>query len=149
HRSRRSADQLPEPDVAPFVGTAAARPSSDGQRWHKRRRFAMSKMTSASALSIIALGAILALLPGGPAQALNAKSWLSNTGNDANDCTLAHPCATFQRAHDLTASGGEIGVLTPGDYVGPTITKSIHITNDGTGEATIATGVTNTAIFIS
>jgi len=101
------------------------------------------------ALSFTALAAILALLPGAPAQALNAKSWLSNTGNDANDCTLAHPCATFQRAHDQTASGGEIGVLTPGDYVGPTITKSIHITNDGTGEATIATGVTNTAIFIS
>ena len=97
------------------------------------------------ALAFAALAAVLALLPGTPAEAVNAKSWVSNTGNDANDCTLAHPCATLQRAHDQTALGGEIGVLTPGDYCGlPAIgfpclliDKSVHITNNGTGEAGI------------
>jgi len=97
-----------------------------------------------SARSLTVLAAMLALLQGAPAraQALNAKSWVSNVGSDANLCTLAQPCATFQRAHDQTNAGGEVGVLTPGDYGGVglprlTITKSINITNDGTGEASI------------
>jgi len=93
-----------------------------------------------------ALGALLVVLHGTSAHALNAKSWVANAGNDGNDCSLAHPCATFQRAHDQTSPGGEIGVLTPGDYgdygVGTLgdplqIAKSVSITNDGTGEASI------------
>ena len=41
------------------------------------------------ARSFAALGATLVLLSGAPPEALaNSKSWVSNTGNDANDCTL-------------------------------------------------------------
>ena len=91
--------------------------------------------------SLTAAG-LLALLCAAPAHASNSKSWVSNSGSDANACSLAQPCATFQRAHDQTAAGGEIGVLTPGDYGGigiprVSVTKSISITNDGSGEATI------------
>jgi len=98
----------------------------------------MTKLRAALALA----GAVLAAAHGGPAEAANAKSWVANSGSDANDCTLAHPCATFQRAHDQTSQGGEIGVLTPGDYGGTgasrlLIQKSIAISNDGSGEATI------------
>jgi hypothetical protein len=101
------------------------------------------------ALSLF-IGAVLApVLHAVPASALNARSWVSGrTGNDANSCVLALPCATFQRAHDQTSPGGEIGVLTPGDFGAVTINKSIAITNDGTGEAGIqATG--GNAIFIA
>ena len=88
------------------------------------------------------LAGLLVALHGAPAHALNAKSWVSKAGSDANDCSLAHPCATFQRAHDQTAPGGEVGVLTPGDYGAATgirlsINKSVNITNDGSGEASI------------
>jgi len=100
-----------------------------------------------SAFSLITLGAIVALLQAAPAQAANNKSWVANSGSDANDCSLAHPCATFQHAHDQTNPGGEVGVLTPGDYgSGLQITKSINITNDKTGEATIRVSANLTGI---
>jgi hypothetical protein len=103
-----------------------------------------------STLFFAATGALLALLPATPAPAAPpTKVWVSNAGVDNASCgTITAPCATFQQAHDNVAAGGEIGVLTPGDYahagglVRLTITKSVSITNDGTGEASIlATGV--------
>src|SRR5205807_906951 len=66
---------------------------------------------------------------------------------------ITAPCASFQQAHDNVAVGGEVGVLTPGDYgfAGGTprlaIGKSISITNDGVGEATV-TDPDGQAIFI-
>src|SRR5262249_3990191 len=88
----------------------------------------------------IALGAIVAVLQGVPARAQNAKSWVADFGSDASSCTIGAPCATLQRAFNQTNSGGEIGMLTPGDYGGGgsprlNITRSIAITNDGIGEA--------------
>src|SRR5262249_53759036 len=59
------------------------------------------------------------------------------------------PCATFQRAHDQTSDGGEIGVLIPGDYGPLTISKSIHITNDGSGDATVLATANGTGIRIN
>jgi hypothetical protein len=86
------------------------------------------------ALSLAAL-AMLALQQATPARAMNFKSWVSNTGSDANSCILAQPCATFGHAIAATFAGGEVGVLTPGDYGSMIINKSINITNDGSGEA--------------
>ena len=86
------------------------------------------------------LGAIL-LAPGlhiDCAQAQLARTVVSAaSGNDANDCSRATPCRTFQTAHDKTLSDGEVTVLDPGGYGGLTITKSISIVNDGVGEASI------------
>src|SRR5262249_44569544 len=95
-----------------------------------------------STLRQAAVAVLIVVLPGTAAHALNVKSWVANFGNDGNDCSLVHPCATFQRAHDQTNPGGEIGVLTPGDYGGSgapelPIVKSITVTNDGAGEASI------------
>src|SRR5947199_6194201 len=86
------------------------------------------------------LGAIL-LAPGlhiDCAQAQLARTVVSAaSGNDANDCSRATPCRTFQAAHDKTLSDGEITVLDPGGYGSLTITKSISVVNDGVGEASI------------
>jgi len=91
-------------------------------------------------VSLVAFSAALAALPEHPAQAANTKSYVSNTGSDANPCTFALPCAGFQRAHDQTNPGGEVGVLTPGDYGGVVVLKGISIINDGSGEAAIGGG---------
>jgi hypothetical protein len=94
------------------------------------------------ALSLAAVAALLALLPGTPAEAqLGEKTYVSNDGSDTTLCTFSSPCATLQHAHDETRSGGEIGVLNPGDYGALTITKSINITDDGSGEASILPGL--------
>ena len=88
----------------------------------------------------VILGAILSL-PQTPAEAFtfNTKSYVSNKGNDANDCaSVATACATFQRAVNVTVSGGEVSVVDTGDYGEVIINnKSLFITNDGAGEASI------------
>jgi len=96
--------------------------------------------------SLAALGAIAALLQPAPARAdVPTKIWVHNAGADSVTCgAVTTPCKTFQRAHDNVAIGGEIGVLAPGDYGPVAISKSVNLTNDGTGEAGIlvaATGV--------
>jgi hypothetical protein len=88
--------------------------------------------------SLTILAALLALgLDVAPVQALNTRSFIASTGNDANACTRAAPCRTLQKAHDSTANKGEINVLDPAGYGTLTITKSISIVNDGVGSAGI------------
>jgi len=99
-----------------------------------------------AALSAAAL-AVLALPPGTPAAAA-PKVWVSNTGSNANPCSLALPCATFQKGHDTADAGGEVGVINPGDYGAINISKSVSITNDGVGEAAIQVNAVN-AILVS
>jgi len=90
------------------------------------------------AVSLAAISAMLApALSTAPAMAVANKTWVSATGSDANPCTIAQPCATFQHAHDQAAAGGEVGVLTAGEYGKVNIGKSIAIINDGSGEARI------------
>ena len=94
-----------------------------------------------------------ALVPLLPAEAGQlSKVWVANAGADGAGCgSLAAPCRTLQQAHDNVAAGGEVGVLTPGEYgrAGPIsllISKSIGITNNGAGEASLASQ--NTGIEI-
>src|SRR5215831_15595376 len=107
-------------------------------------------MTRAAIKSKPALAALaaLALLPGTPAWAA-PKVWVANTGNDFNPCTVASPCATFAHAHGVVDAGGEIGILTPGDYAAVTIAKSVSITNDGVGEAGILVSALTIAIDVN
>jgi hypothetical protein len=100
----------------------------------------MRKMT----LSIIVLASLFApVLAAAPAWAAPVKVWVSKDGSVLGTCgAVTSPCLTFQAAHDNVAAGGEIGVLTPGDYGPVRITKSVSITNDGTGEASILLGQT-------
>src|SRR3954454_24833163 len=70
-------------------------------------------------------------------------------GNDANNCDVATPCRTFQRAHDQTNSDGEITVLDAGGYGALAITKSISVVNDGVGEASILVSGGGTGITVN
>ena len=97
----------------------------------------MIKSVTQSALVVSAIGALLTLLEVAPLQAAS-KVWVSNSGVDSGTCgAVTSPCATFQQAVSNVASGGEIGVLTPGDYAPVTINNAVNITNDGTGEASV------------
>jgi len=96
------------------------------------------------ALSIVAVSLLaLSLIPG-PARAQPARVFVAAQGSDANSCSFALPCRTFQHAHDVVAAGGEIDVLDPAGYGILTITKSISI--QGHGFAGIAAGSGTTAI---
>jgi hypothetical protein len=94
-------------------------------------------MTRIRLSSTIAATMLASLLHAAPGHAQFSKSWIANNGSDGNPCTLAAPCATLQHAHDVTPAGAEIGVLNAGDYGQVFITKSIFVTNDGSGEAGI------------
>jgi hypothetical protein len=62
----------------------------------------------------------------------STRTWVAaDTGDDSNPCSRDAPCLTFAAALTATLAGGEIDVLTPGDYGPLTITKSVSISNDG------------------
>src|SRR5262249_51828329 len=95
----------------------------------------MLKITQAFAVAAVTL-LVLNVAP--DLAAASTKVWVSNDGVDSASCgAITSPCATFQRAHNNVAAGGEIGVLTPGDYGVVSITKSASIINDGSGDAAI------------
>jgi len=48
-------------------------------------------------------------------------------GNDANDCSLAFPCRTFDRAITVVAAGGEVVILDTAGYGPFTIGKSVKV----------------------
>ena len=89
--------------------------------------------------SLAALGAVLGLRQATPAAGAPAKVWVASFGADNATCgSTSFPCRGFQRAHDNVAPGGDIGVLTPLEFtLALTIIKSVSITNDGAGEASI------------
>jgi hypothetical protein len=69
-------------------------------------------------------------------------TWVSSTGG-GTACTQLAPCSTFAFAQDATKPGGVISVLTPGDYLSITITKSLTVRVegiDGGGTVSGATG---------
>jgi hypothetical protein len=59
------------------------------------------------------------------------RTFVSGTGDDANNCLRTTPCRTFQRAHDQTTAGGEVVALDSAGYGALTITKSITISGEG------------------
>jgi parallel beta helix pectate lyase-like protein len=93
-------------------------------------------------LSTVTLFLALAL-SASPCSAQLTRTWVSSKGDDANQCSLIDPCATFKGALAKTAPGGYIGVLDAGGFGHVTIDKSITI--DG-GSATIASVLETTAI---
>jgi hypothetical protein len=73
-----------------------------------------------------ALFAFASMLPAMPAHA-QTRVFVGAQGSDANPCTFALPCRSFQRAHDAVLAGGEINVLDPAGYGAVTISKAISI----------------------
>ena len=69
-----------------------------------------------------------------------SQTWVSNTGNDANPCTMTAPCRTFQQAVNLTSTWGQVGVLNAGDYGPITINKAIRIEGSGLASSTATSG---------
>jgi len=63
--------------------------------------------------------------------ALATGTWVASYGSDANSCTITSPCATFQKAVEDTASGGEVQALTAGNYGAVSITKPVTISATG------------------
>jgi hypothetical protein len=88
---------------------------------------------------MLALAAVAALA-GGRADAASTSVWVSHQGSDTAGCgSVAHPCATFQFAHDnAVAANGVINVLNSGSYGPVTITKPVSILNTGGAMAVIA-----------
>jgi hypothetical protein len=110
----------------------------------------MTKFTTKFTPSLTMLAAVLALgLNVAPAQALNARSFISALGSDANPCTRPLPCRTLQTAHNNTSAGGEINMLDPAGYGTVTISKAISIVNDGVGSAGVLVPASATGIEIS
>jgi IPT/TIG domain len=76
------------------------------------------------------------------------RTWVSGLGSDSNPCSLTAPCLTFAAALALSAAGGEIDVLDPGDFGPVTITKSISIDGGG-GQVASILGSGTSGITIS
>jgi hypothetical protein len=77
----------------------------------------------------LTIGAVMGLVAVlvSPARAQLQHTWVASTGNDANSCDRAAPCATFEGAIGKTAAGGEITCADSGNYAGLAIDKSITI----------------------
>src|SRR5262245_5630247 len=97
------------------------------------------------ALSAIA-ALLLALSLGTTATHAQTRVFVAAQGSDANPCTFALPCRTFQHAHDVVVAGGEIDVLDPAGYGALTISKSISIQGHGFSGVSVTSG--NTGITI-
>jgi hypothetical protein len=101
---------------------------------------------SRTAIVIAAAFAVAVTLPAASAQA-QTRVFVAGTGSDANPCTFALPCRTFQHAHDTVAANGEIDVLDPAGYGALTIAKSISI--QGHGYAGITASNSASAITVN
>ena len=84
-----------------------------------------------------------------PAMAQNTRSWVSHDGKDQNDCTINHPCRTFQRAHNATGIGGEVDVLDAAEYGTLVIDHPITIDGGNMGYIDPTTSPTFDAITVS
>ncbi len=81
--------------------------------------------------------------------ALNNRSFVATTGDDANTCTSAAYCRTFARALPMTNSGGEIVAVNSGGYGPFSITQPVVITAIGIDAAITQTTSGQDAISIN
>lgn len=98
-------------------------------------------------LFVSALAILGVALPTGRADAQAVQTWVSGSGDDANPCSRTAPCATFAGALALTAVGGEIDALDPGDFGPVTITTALTIDGRmmGSIQPTAVDGITVTS----
>src|SRR3954451_24157689 len=85
--------------------------------------------------------ACLAVPASGSAQGTVARTWVSQSGSDGNDCQFATPCLTFSRAVQPLIQGGEINVETDGNFGEFEIDRSLTI--DGRGHSVSITAFGN------
>jgi hypothetical protein len=84
--------------------------------------------------------------PSGGTATPQTRTYVSGSGSDANPCTAASPCKTFQAALALTTAGGEIYVLNSANYGPVTINKAVTITSEGAVAGVLATSGAGIAI---
>jgi hypothetical protein len=80
-----------------------------------------------------------------PAQAAQ-RTFVASTGSDDNvsaGCVLTAPCRSFQAAHDVVDSGGEVVALDAAGYAPVIIRKSVSILGNPGFVAAISLGVGN------
>jgi hypothetical protein len=95
-------------------------------------------MVNRAAILAASLG--LGMVPAAPAAAQGiSRTWVAANGDNANSCTEALPCRTFQRAINRTIDGGEVNCLDSGGFGPATITKSISLICDKTEAGIIGT----------
>jgi hypothetical protein len=105
-------------------------------------------MTKIALLPTLLVTALVCLLPAAPVQAAAARTFVSATGSDSNNCTnVASPCRHLATAYAATAANGEIYVLDPANYGALTITGPVSI--EGHGWASIAPVAGQAAITIN
>jgi hypothetical protein len=85
------------------------------------------------------MGAAMALAFAVTAQALNNRSFVAMTGDDANNCSAGAYCRTFTAALAVTNPGGEIVVVDSGGYGAATISQPVVITAIGIDASITAT----------
>jgi hypothetical protein len=101
-------------------------------------------------LPILLTAALVFLLPAAPAQAQAARTFVSATGSDSNNCiNVATPCRHFAAAYAATAPNGEIDVLDPGNYGALTITGPVSIEGHGWATVSPPLGGNGTAIIVN
>lgn len=71
------------------------------------------------------------ILSASPAMGQAAQTWVSGTGTNNGSCTRTQPCRTFAAAYAVTATGGQIQVLSGGEFGRFDIKKSITIKAEG------------------
>src|ERR1051325_11029515 len=81
-------------------------------------------------LSLIS-SALLIVATLGAAQAQTRRVFVAAQGADANDCSFANPCRTFNRAASVVSPGGEIDVLDPAGYGSISVTKALSVQGHG------------------
>jgi hypothetical protein len=83
------------------------------------------KHRSILAIAVTFLTVVALSPPSAYAQA--TRVFVAGLGADSNPCSFALPCRSFQHAHDIVASGGEIIPLDDAGYGTIVINKSISI----------------------
>jgi hypothetical protein len=82
-------------------------------------------------LTLLSLTACTVACPTGAPATDNAR-YISITGNNDNNCSLAAPCRTLQRGIKATPAGGDLRILDSGFYGGnATVNKSMTISGNG------------------
>jgi len=97
-------------------------------------------MKNFAAIGALAVSAALSFAPQTFAA---AKTYVSQTGSDANtsaNCSRGSPCRNFAAAYTVTNAGGEIVALDSTGYGALTITKAISVTAPAGIVATVQVG---------
>jgi len=82
-------------------------------------------------------------------QALPLRTFVSTTGSDANNCSLAMPCRFFSGAIPKTAAGGVIVALESGTYGAANVDKALTLMAAPGVHAAMGTAVIGDVVSIN